>query len=177
MIRRVIYSLGSNNQFEFENALLGSTMCEIHTFDCTSDPPPGETNSSLFFHKWCIGSPPSSFQTTMGPFKSFHQVLSELGHTSVRVMKWDVEGFEWDIFEEFFNDTTTLPNQILFELHYRSHMKAETDWMHREKHAGEIALLAIQLYDAGYRVIHSAANPGCSSCYEYNLMRLHCPVY
>jgi hypothetical protein len=173
----VIYSLGSNNQFQFEDKLLSSTMCEIHTFDCTSDPPRGRNEDSrLFFHKICIGTPPSSSQI-MGPFKSFHQVISELGHTSVRVMKWDVEGFEWDIFEEFFSDTTILPNQILFELHYRSHMKAETDWMHREKHAGEIALLAIQLYDAGYRVMHSTANPSCSSCYEWNLMRVHCPAY
>ena len=38
-----------------------------------------------------------------------------------------------------------------------------------------IALLAIDLYRVGYRVIRARANSGCSSCYEYALLHVHCP--
>ena len=40
---------------------------------------------------------------------------------------------------------------------------------------GEIALLAADLYDEGYRVVGAHANPGCASCFEYSLVRFTCP--
>lgn len=51
----IIYSLGSRMEFEFEEAMLRSTPCEVHTFDCTVagrqlDP------QRHFFHQVCIGA-------------------------------------------------------------------------------------------------------------------------
>ena len=95
------------------------------------------------------------------------------------IIKWDVEGFEYDIFRDVLSEGsglhTRLPREMLFELHYRSHMGARTAWWDREKTAGEVAMLAVDLYDAGYRVIGAHINGGCSSCYEYTLLRVTCP--
>jgi len=33
--RCVVYSIGSNNQWDFEEAIFRSTKCMIETFDCT----------------------------------------------------------------------------------------------------------------------------------------------
>lgn len=105
--------------------------------------------------------------------------MNELGHESLAMLKWDIEGFEWDLLRDALHDKQLrgrLPRQMLFELHYRSHMRARTSWWHRERHAGELALLAIDLYEAGYRVVTAHANRGCASCFEYGLLRTRCPV-
>ncbi len=50
----LLISLGSYNDYSFEQDLLAKTKCEIHSFDCTVDGfsvGPGRH----FFHKKCIG--------------------------------------------------------------------------------------------------------------------------
>lgn len=54
----VIYSVGGNNQWEFEEEMLAATACAVHTFDCTisAQLPPALAASGRFsFHPWCIG--------------------------------------------------------------------------------------------------------------------------
>jgi hypothetical protein len=68
----------------------------------------------------------------------------------------------------------SLPEQISFEFHYLTQMDG-LDWWARQKTAGEIALLARKLYDAGYRVISREDNPQCPHCSEFTLVRFRCP--
>ena len=90
---------------------------------------------------------------------------------------WQVEGFEYDLFRELLKmPSAALPREILFELHFRAHMGAPTAWKLREKYAGEIALLGVDLFDAGYRVVSSRNNLGCSSCFLFSLLRTRCPT-
>ena len=166
----IVYSIGSANNFYFENDLLKLTRCHIHTFDCTSRRPHSHQiirSDRFTYHKICIGNKKK--------FKSLIDVMHELGHTKLDMIKWDIEGFEYDIFRNILLlPNQKLPLQILFELHYRSHMKARTSWWNREKTAGEIAMLGVELYDKGYRVVSANKNRGCQSCYEYSLMRTTC---
>lgn len=168
----VVYSLGSNDQFDFEEAVLQRSNCSVHTFDCTSNAPPKQLSHRHHFHDTCIG--PSTSGSPKLKFKSLQQVMSELGHSRLSAMKWDVEGFEYELFRELLQDKGRLPREAMFEIHYRSHMRARTPWHTREIHAGELAVAAIDLYDAGYRVISSKPNQGCSSCFEYTLLRTRC---
>lgn len=172
----IVYSLGSNNAFDFEEAVLRETNnCTVHTFDCTSEPPKRSLGPRFSFHKTCVG------QSTKGmehAFKPLSRIMQELGHERISIIKWDVEGFEYDIFRDVLSEGSLhsrLPREILFELHYRAHMRARPPWWAREKTAGEIAMLATDLYDAGYRVISSHPNRGCPSCFEYTLLRITCP--
>lgn len=206
----LVYSLGSNNQWSFEEAVLRSTDCSIHTFDCTSRPPPLTSNLTHSkrhaFHSWCVGSTTpkptatidrntdavqrwlrwsaeQSHQRASPPpppraFKNLSETKAYLAHAArpIALIKWDVEGFEYDIFRELLDgDIDALPREILFELHFRAHMGARTSWRLREKHAGELAVLAIDLYDMGYRVVKAKGNLGCASCYAYSLLRTRCP--
>jgi len=172
----VVYSLGSNDQFDFEDAVLQKSNCSVHTFDCTSKPPPKQLSHRHHFHDICIGASTSGSAKLRFNFKPLQQVMSELGHSRLSAMKWDVEGFEYDLFRELLRDKGRLPREAMFEIHYRSHMRARTPWHTREIHAGELAVAAIDLYDAGYRVISSKPNSGCSSCFEYTLLRTRCPL-
>lgn len=173
----IVYSLGSNNVFHFEDAVVAKTNCTVHTFDCTSHPPRGAlaAHPRFHFHPTCVGQ---SRAVAERSFKPLSVIMAELGHAHVSIIKWDVEGFEHDIFREALQDEklhARLPREILFELHYRSHMRARTGWWDREKTAGEMAVLGLDLYHAGYRVISAHANSGCPSCYEYSLLRVTCP--
>ena len=51
----VIYSLGSNNEWDVEEAMLAETPCEVFTFDCTSEPPAKPMGPRLHFEKTCLG--------------------------------------------------------------------------------------------------------------------------
>lgn len=80
--RCVIYSLGSNNDFGFEEAMLRYTDCETHTFDCTSEPPAQPLSPRAHFHRVCIGA-----DSKDGRFKSLATIMTELKHESVSLLK------------------------------------------------------------------------------------------
>merc|ERR1711916_24844 len=52
----VIFSLGSNNQWTFEENVVKETKCKIHTFDCTVfDPrPPEAVKPRVTFYPLCL---------------------------------------------------------------------------------------------------------------------------
>lgn len=138
----IVYSLGSNNKFDFEAAVLRKTNCTVHTFDCTSSPPLQSMGPRFTFHKTCVGQSRKGMEHPEA-FKTLPAIMSELGHEGLSIIKWDVEGFEYDIFRDVLSDASglhsKLPREILFELHYRSHMGARTAWWDREKTAGEVS--------------------------------------
>ena len=57
----LIYSIGGNNQWQFENAMLELTKCEVHTFDCTGEIDRFHVpkNDRLHFHHICLGAKPA----------------------------------------------------------------------------------------------------------------------
>ena len=56
----IIYSIGGNNRWEFEEQLYKMTPCEIYTFDCTGSidrfMPPKYMNDRLHFHHICLST-------------------------------------------------------------------------------------------------------------------------
>merc|ERR1712187_1035342 len=52
-------------------------------------------------------------------FKTLSQTMKELGHSYIDLLKLDIEGFEWFLFETevFTKKREQLPEQIAFELH------------------------------------------------------------
>ncbi|CAF0933781.1 unnamed protein product [Adineta ricciae] len=114
----LIYSLGSNGEFSFENEtkrLLPN--CDIHTFDrkqfnCTE---------ICTFHQANIGS-------GLHDTKSLRMIMSELNHTGqyLDILKIDVEGSEYEFFKDLFNTTDHLSEnirQILVEIHLSNLVK------------------------------------------------------
>merc|ERR1712004_367989 len=83
--------------------------CETHAFDCTVDPAsPVVAGKSFTFHNWCIGEEGAGFNAGNGylrgkqggvQFKKLSETMRLLGHDSVDVLKFDIEGFEWKLFE------------------------------------------------------------------------------
>ena len=129
--RCVVYSFGSNNDFSFETAVhIFNPTCELHTFD------PTVLHPSLLppfvrYHTWGLGSSAAPYNFTLS------DVMRELGHTYVNVLKIDCEGCELDFSPTIEMHPATV-GQIQVEVHWDSRPSWSADvhalfkFLHRE---------------------------------------------
>jgi hypothetical protein len=193
----VVYSVGGNNQWEFELDILAKTPCEVHTFDCTGNitrfHKPANPRHS--FHHICLGTERVPFDQDQkcrgrgicGDILTLYQIQIMLGHKRIDLFKIDVEGYEWPIFESWpeLGDANqaadmVLPMQVLVEVHYRTQMvalwppghkgRARTDF----KSATDMVKLQEHLLKAGYAVGFRDDNRACRHCTELTLVRYAC---
>ncbi|CAF1540582.1 unnamed protein product [Adineta steineri] len=113
----LIYSLGSNGDFSFERAVKNELPnAEIYTFDRDIYQCPANI---------CISHQANLGSQTADSSKSLQTIINELGHQKreIHILKVDIEGSEFDLFEELFksgmkNQSDSLYiRQILFEIH------------------------------------------------------------
>ncbi|XP_024539853.1 uncharacterized protein LOC112349514 isoform X1 [Selaginella moellendorffii] len=162
----VIFSLGSNNQFDFEEAIDAHTggECEIHTFDCTGV----WSNPHTKFHPWCFGGEDKTDENGR-IFKRLSTAAREIGVTSISLLKMDIELAEFDVFEGLkFEDEGFLPDQILFELHtfgYPATSKHKDDWPRT------VMDLVRDIDAMGYSFAFEERNLGWIKCCEYVIVR------
>ena len=103
-----VFSLGSANDWRFEEDIVSRTHCSVDTFDCTGDfTVPEHLRSRVTFHKICIGTQSS------GSFLAWADVVQRYGVPTV--LKMDIEGWEWAVLPQITQGTA--PRQIAMELH------------------------------------------------------------
>jgi hypothetical protein len=157
----IIYSLGSNNQFDFEESILKSLdKCEVFTFDCTSNPPANPI-ARLTFDKLCLGN------MEHGPYHTYEYITSKYNHSRIDLLKMDIEGYEVDVFNALITPpySKLLPYQLSFETHF---------WTYSVNWALIHMAVFIQLKKAGYRPVSRKLNPACISCTEHTFIRAFC---
>jgi len=144
--------------------------CSTYTFDCTlpgGQPKKKPDNPKIHFFDYCVAG--TSHEDSFGrKFLTYADMLKAAGIESPPdYFKIDVEGFEYDIFTQMINESTSLlPRQIQVELHWATRMTS-LPWMPRTRTAAEIALLGSTMFNAGgYMPIHLDFNPHCTSCME-----------
>mmetsp|Transcript_119970 Transcript_119970/g.333838 ORF Transcript_119970/g.333838 Transcript_119970/m.333838 type:complete len:381 (+) Transcript_119970:63-1205(+) len=176
----VVYGMGIAWESNFEQQM-AREGCETHAFDCTIMPnSPAVANQPFTFHEWCIG--PSDSKIDAGnaylkggalKFKTFAETMETLGHSSVDLLKFDIEGFEWDLFESTLLVANILPAQLSFELHTEG---ANPGAVQPRKVNGKsfeaVNRLFLQLFDLGYRVVSKELNPGDQFCCEFVLVNV-----
>ena len=179
----VIYSLGSKLQFDFEMEMIMNSPCSIHTFDCTIAPQPSDPplHERITYHHTCIAEADSAD----GKYRSLASIARQLGHTSIALLKMDIEGYEYGVVEALWRDGVSgglaLPYQISFEQHARTNAPlAWTDWGNwplsetQVLGTGDIALSWALLADLGYVVIRREDNQNCIWCIEWTVVRAFC---
>jgi hypothetical protein len=172
----VVFSVGSNNQWEFEVMMYDNTPCEIHTFDCTvtNPQPPERIKDRVTFHKLCMGR--KSFISHGLKYTDLEGLVQAAGGKRATFFKMDVEGFEWEILPLLSQKEESLaPLQVALELHYISWVK--TPWYGRDRSPGEILALFNHLFFAGgYVLTDRRDNIECLHCTEILLTKVGCPV-
>merc|ERR1719277_1594134 len=100
--------------------------------------------------------------------------MTELGHTYLDVLKFDIEGFEWKLFETEILPSKRLPEQISFELHTQ---KASPYFVPQENVADKdfvaVNQLFLSLYQLGYRVSSKEVNNGDPACAEFVMVNVN----
>lgn len=180
----IVYSIGGNNQWQFEEDVLEKTNCIVHTFDCTGPrerfTPP--LHPKLNFHHICLVSDETEMHDAImeGKRWTLASMQKNLGHNQIDLLKLDVEGFEWDVLQSWLAlsispEPFALPMQILMELHYRTQMKqlaptADEDF----KSVSDVVVLSSLLKTLGYFSAINYRNPHCPHCTELTLIRTTC---
>lgn len=166
--RCLVYSVGSNNDFSFEESVLRevSESCEIHTFDPTVGLNPSRKPDTVNFHPWGLAA--TNFMRKGQTFKTMKQIVKELGHEgrTIDVLKVDCEGCEWETYTGWFGVGADV-RQVQVELHRGTSTSN-----------GSIEPVAdrflTHLRDLGYVIFHKESNTfGCKGdCIEYAFLKL-----
>lgn len=152
----LVYSVGSNNDFSFEEfvqADIGS-HCEIHTFDF-GNYGEGAKKAGVQYHQYGVGKddPPK--------FKSIKTIVKELGHEGriIDIFKIDCEGCEWETASHWFDADIGI-RQIQVELHKD----------------GKMIQNAPKFFDTMYKnnyvITHKEPNIAYGNAIEYALLKL-----
>lgn len=168
-----VVSIGSNNQWDFEEAIVRKTACRVVTFDCTCGTlrPPVAIQNRVTPIQICIG-PKDFFNQNGWQFMTWQSALAYANVSHVAHLKMDIEGFEYDVLRQIVHHSIELaPDQISLELHYQTQM-TDLAWHRRHKTPAEVALFIAMLFRNGdYFVIDRHDNPYCRHCSELVLAR------
>lgn len=88
----IVYSVGGNNNWKFEEDIVRSTSCSVHTFDCTVDGHvPADITDRVHFHKICLGAGSrNSRNTSSTAFMSLKEIMGMLDHDHITLLKMDI---------------------------------------------------------------------------------------
>jgi Methyltransferase FkbM domain len=175
--RCTIISLGSNNQWGFEEAIFANFPdCEIHTLDCNLAKevrPPIEISSRTTLHPVCVGSQDAIVDGRH--YLSWKSITRLINVTDAPLyLKMDIEGFEYEVLRSIVEEKFLSPMQIAFELHFKT--DNPVSWIKRSKSSVEIAMFLEYLYhQGGYFLIDRHDNIFCPHCTEILISKILCP--
>lgn len=183
----LVYGIGVHQDSRFETMM--AQHCTVHAFDCTTAlSSPSVVNQTFTFHQICIGDSKNLDEgnlpneiTNPNPgqplrFKPLTQVMTDLGHSKLDMLKFDIEGGEWALLEYILKHPQVAPQQILFEVHTQG---ANPHWVPSKTVSGktkrQVNQMFLRLHDMGYRVLNKAINPGDAYCCDFTLILVETP--
>lgn len=180
----LVYSFGSNNQFDFEETILSKLGCEIHTFDFTAS---GEGRpSAVSFHRWGLTDGTSVAKSVFassnaaenGEMKNMTQIISALSHKNrtIDILKIDIDGNEYKVLTPNFfaslSESSVLLRQILIEVHPPADTNPIWEISATEQQVQRLYDLFRVMFLAGFVVFHKELNGYAPGAAEFALLKL-----
>lgn len=110
------------------NGIHPQASASTHTPRPTSPPPASSSAGSgsrpvdIIFHKQALASTTGNTPYFMLS-ESLIDTMDRLGHSRLRVLKIDIEGSEWEVFDSLISSGVDLPfDQLLIELHFQDNL-------------------------------------------------------
>eukprot|EP00187_Rhodella_violacea_P019318 CAMPEP_0184732284 /NCGR_PEP_ID=MMETSP0314-20130426/53716_1 /TAXON_ID=38298 /ORGANISM="Rhodella maculata, Strain CCMP 736" /LENGTH=309 /DNA_ID=CAMNT_0027198839 /DNA_START=50 /DNA_END=979 /DNA_ORIENTATION=- len=185
----LVYGIGISDSIVFESEM--ARFCKVVAMDCTSPMEvvgPAAEKAGVAFRPWCVGKEKKLMNIdesryTKGQsedrvyeFYGLLEIMGKLGHEELTVLKFDIEGFEWSLFEEeiLMMDSVRLPAVLVFELHAEG---SNGLYVSPELVEGRDGLavnqLFLKLWGLGYRTVSKNVNRGDPKCADFVLIRNH----
>lgn len=154
-VSSVVYSVGVGSDVSFDLALIAAKGCDVHAFDPTpvavewvgrqALPPQfrfhaiglAATDAEVPFRRpltdghvsfsLAEGGAVLEGETVLCPVRRLETLTRDLGHTSIDLLKMDIEGFEYQVIRDILSGSIR-PRQWLIEFHHAmySHKAQET---------------------------------------------------
>lgn len=149
-----VYSLGSNNQWEFEEQMYKDTECHMSTFDCTVNAtiPLGIRDRTSFYKK-CVGNPK---QKILGePLIRMTDLKALTNVDRIDYLKVDIEGFEWVVLRDMINAVKENPvaeKGLPLQLYLEFHLDRSPERVH---YVGKrLQMFFEKLFEIGYMLMY-----------------------
>jgi len=163
----IIYSFGSNGDDQFESDILNKTSCEVFIFDPTMSPEQ-EKKLSPSVHKKFRGIGLAKYDGMMEiggierEVRTLRKIMKELKHERIDILKVDIEGAEYDVFEEIFSSGFPDIDQILVEVHAFTHLQQLNEDGSVVQNPSELRMRLDRFFEvletAGFRLFHKEIN-------------------
>ena len=129
----ILYSLGSNGDSTFEEGMLQRASCDVHTFDPFIAPEVKDSmrgRKGINYHDYGIAEVTSNDTESGVQMKDMQDIMSELRHEWVDILKCDIEGSEWGTLLSIYKNggSGIYATQLLLEVHYPAAASEQTIW-------------------------------------------------
>jgi|UniRef100_A0A8J9TDA8 hypothetical protein len=172
----LVYSFGSNGQYQFEDGLIdliGHERCEIHVFDFGNFDRSQNAGRNIHYHKWGLGSSydeayniklkSSGRHLEILTFQETQQRLNHVNRT-IDLFKIDCEWCEWSNYKDWVDVDA---RQILVEVHGLPSTNPATNPLNTK---GSDFFNAFR--ENSYAMFSKELNPYNSECYEIGYIKL-----
>ncbi|KAK3101365.1 hypothetical protein FSP39_003029 [Pinctada imbricata] len=146
----LVYSFGINDDWTFDEDMVATYGCEVHSFDPSIDRKSYHYSNQVHFHNLGLGG--KDYKTSTGwELRTVDTIMKMLGHSDriIDILKMDAEGAEIPALKQMFK-TGTL--RKVRQLNVEYHGKGNLD----------MVLVAKNLHDLGFRIHWSNMNLACS---------------
>ncbi len=166
----VVHSLGSKNEFRFEQDMARRTPCYFHVWDCTvaKFTPPPELLGRSKMHKLCVGDPRHQ------DFMSLPQVMGITESKRVDFLKMDIEGSEWWALRNLLDTAARIRNDTGRDDFLPAQMAVEVHTFHGQTNQQLFCLMSSLYREGGYVLATRRNNRRCPGCAEFLFVRVRC---
>ncbi|XP_046331569.1 probable methyltransferase-like protein 24 isoform X1 [Haliotis rufescens] len=174
----IVFSVGINNDFTFDDAVNAKYTCEVHSYDPSMGLKDHLHKPDMHFHATGLasynGKTASGWRMrTLGFLRN--ESDSGLKRRPIDILKMDIEGMEWGVIPEMIRSRSHIGIKQLY-IEFHTHLFKNGKYIYETTRDQYLTYLKIlrQLHHAGFRIFWTHKNFACKFESIYGPHRVSC---